>query len=98
VIDTHLFAAAHADDHVGGYGEGGTGEPDVHDADFGHSGAVRREDGGGEADAFLKDVIAAFAHWDGLELLYCGADDDADTGEGIEGLEDIVFRVAGEFC
>ena len=81
VVDTHLLAPAHADNHVGGDGEIHLGQPDVHDADFGHGGAVRRCDDGCEADPLLEDVIAAFSHGDCFELIEAGANDYAEASE-----------------
>lgn len=81
VVDTHLLAPAHADDHVGGDREIHCRQPDVHNADFGHGGAVGRCDDGCEADALLQDVIAAIAHGDCFELILRGAHDYAEAGE-----------------
>jgi len=96
VVDAHLFAAAHADDHIGGAGGGAGGEPDVHDADFDHGGAVGCGDDGGEGDALLEDVIVAVVGGDGFELSAGGPDDDAEAGEAVEGFENPVFGVGGE--
>ena len=81
MVDTHLFATAHADDHVGGDGEIHCREPDVHDADFGHGGALGCCDDWGESDSLLKYVIAAFAHRDRVELIASWANDHANASE-----------------
>lgn len=81
MVDTHLLAPAHADDHVGGNREIHRRQPDVHDADFGHGGAVWSCDDWCEADSLLQDVIAAFAHRDRVELIVSGANDYTQAGE-----------------
>ena len=81
MVDAHLLAAAHSYYHVGRNRSLHRGEPYVHDADFGHGGAVGRDHCWGEADSLLQDVIAALANGDCFQLFGCWPYNYAKAGE-----------------